>query len=124
MLREEVPSRHGLAMRQFKRGDVDVTDTKGPGNEPRLRNEVASGPRAGMESVGEHALEVSHGFRTGVDGEGSPSAKIAKPSAVIQAHDVVGVSMREDDRVQPANIFAKHLQAKLGRRIDNDLCVV
>jgi len=45
------------------------------------------------------------------------AAQIAEAPAVVQSHDVVGMRVREDDRVQPPDIFAQHLEAKFRRRV-------
>ena len=77
-----------------------------------------------MEGIGKHPPKMAHGLRTGVNGKRRSPAKVAKPPAIIQTHDMIGVSMRENDRVQPANIFSQDLQSKFRWRIDGDLCVV
>jgi hypothetical protein len=38
---------------------------------------------------------------------------------IVEPHDVVGVRMREDDRVEPADIFAQGLGAKVGAGVDH-----
>src|SRR6266404_4396168 len=84
----------------------------------RFRNEVTSRPWAIMKRIGEHTLQIIHCPLCSIYGKGLATAQIAKTAAVIQAHDVIGMRMGEDDSVQPADVFAQHLNAKFRRRID------
>ena len=81
----------------------------------RLRNEVTSRPWAIMERIGENAFQIVHRRRCRINRKRLAAAQVAKPAAVVQSHNVIRMRMREEDRVQPANVFAQHLDAKFRR---------
>src|SRR5438874_13116450 len=78
----------------------------------RLRNEVTSRPWAIMERIGEHTLQVSHRGLCSINRKRLAAAQIAKPAAIVQSHNVIGMRMGEENRVQPADVFAQHMDAK------------
>ena len=82
-----------------------------------------SGPWAIVKSEGKHAPQIAHGLFVGVNRQGFAAAQITKAPAIIQAHDVVGVRVRENDRIEPADAFAQTLDAKLRRGVDDDFRV-
>ena len=67
-----------------------------------------------MERVSENALQVVHRCLSRIDWEGLSTTQIAKPPAVVQSHYMIGVRVGENDRVEPPDIFAQHLDAELG----------
>src|SRR5205814_4575363 len=83
----------------------------------RLRNEITSRPGAIMEGIGEHTLQISHRGLCGINRKRLAAAQIAKPAAVVQSHDMIGMRMGEENCVEPANVFAQHLHPEFWRRI-------
>ena len=43
-----------------------------------------------------------------------------EPADVVEAHDVVGVAVGEDDRVDAVDAVGDALEAQLGRGVDED----
>jgi len=44
----------------------------------------------------------------------------AKSAKIVKAHDVIGVRVRENDGIDPADIFAQRLRPEIGAGIDHD----
>ena len=108
-VREEVTSRLDLSVRQIKRRHVQVADLERPGDQARLGDEVPFGPRPVVKRVGEHAGQIAHRAFVGVNGQPLVPAQVAETPAIVQAHDVVGVRMSEQQRVQPPNLLSQRL---------------
>jgi hypothetical protein len=73
-----------------------------------------------VKGVSEHAAEIIHGDLIGVNGQCTAAAQVAEPAAVVESHDVICVGMSEQDCVEPADILAQHLDAKLRGCIDDE----
>ena len=74
-----------------------------------------------MEGISEHPLQILHRRLARIDRQRLAAAQIAKAPAVVQAHDMIGMGVREQHRVQPANLLAQHLDAEFRRRVDDHL---
>ncbi len=120
VLREQVTVGHRLAMRQRQRGDLQVAEREWPVHNVRFRHEITARPRPVVKRVGVHALQRRHRFLARVDGQ-LPVAQVAKAPAIVQPHHMVRVGVREYDRVQPADVFAQNLRAKIRRRVHRQL---
>ena len=107
-------------MRQRQRGDFQIANRERPVHHARFGNEIALRPRAVVKSVSKDALQITHGRGAGVDRQRSSATQVAKPPAIIQPHDVVGVRVGEKDRVEPVDSLAQTLQAEFRRRIDHE----
>jgi hypothetical protein len=73
------------------------------------------GPFEGEEK---NALKIGHGFGRGIDRH--RTALPGKAPQIIEAHDVIGVRMGENDGVDAADIFAQGLGAKIRSGIDDE----
>lgn len=76
-----------------------------------------------LEDVIEHAAQIAPGAFTGVNRQRAV-AEIERAN-VIEAEDVIGVGMRNKDRVEPMNARAQGLLAEISRDVyDQTLIVV
>src|SRR3954465_3508484 len=100
-------------MRQGEWGDLEVAQSELARDKMRFGDEVTPWPRPVVKSVREHAAKVVHRWLVRIDGQRLATSQIAKPAAIVQAHDVVGMRMGEDNRIQPANVLPQHLEPKL-----------
>ena len=82
--------------------------------------EIALRHRPILEGVAEDAPEIVHRRFVGVDGERFAVAQVAETTAVVEAHDVVGVSVGEEHRVDVADLLPQDLEPELGRRVDDE----
>src|SRR5437588_12126156 len=64
-----------------------------------------------VESEFKNAFEIAHRFRRGVDRHRAECVR--KTPKIVEPHDVIGVRMRKDYRIEPPNIFAQNLSAKI-----------
>jgi len=71
-----------------------------------------------FESEEKNALEVGHGFSRGVDWH--RTALPGKTPQIVEAHDMVGVRMSENDGVDATNIFPQGLGAEIRSGIDDE----
>ncbi len=72
---------------------------------------------AAVEDVLEDALDGGHGLRRGVDRNGALLPEIER-AHVVQAHDVVGVGVGEEHRIQMVDARAQRLSAEIRRGVD------
>ena len=61
---------------------------------------------------------VQRVFRT-VDRQ-RPPLHFAEAAQIVEAHDVIGVGMGEDHRIEAVELFAQRLLAQVGRGVDQD----
>jgi hypothetical protein len=71
-----------------------------------------------MKSIGKDSLQITHRHGAGIDRQRSPAAQVAKPPAVIQPDDVVGVRMGKKDRIEPVDLLTQTLEPEFRWRID------
>lgn len=71
-----------------------------------------------FEGEEKNALEVGHGFGRGIHRH--RTALPGKAPQVIEAHDVIGVGMSENDGIDATDIFAQDLGAKVRSGIDDE----
>src|SRR5207302_7593737 len=83
----------------------------------RLRFQITGKWVGTFEGEHENALEIGHGFGGGVDRHGT--ALPGKAPQIVESHDVVGVRVSENDRIDPADIFAQSLGAEIRSGIDD-----
>ena len=72
---------------------------------------------AAVEDVLEAALDGGHGFGRGEDGDLS-LLPVVEGAHVVEAHQMVGVGVREEHRIQVSDARAQRLRAEIGRGID------
>ena len=72
-----------------------------------------------MERVPEHAPQVVHGRLVRIDGQRLAAAQIADATTIVQTHDMVRMGVREEHRVEVAELLAQHLDAELWRGVND-----
>ena len=99
-------------LERHTRLDPDELDL---GDEPR-------GPVLGpvLERIGEDALDAVLGLLLAEDRDG-PADPLGEEPGVVEAEQVVGVMVREGDRVDPADPLAEELDPHLGRGVDQQV---
>ena len=70
------------------------------------------------ESIREHPQQRVHRRLRGVNRD-AISPAVVEGAYVVEAHDVVRVVVRVEDRVQPAQIGAQRLLSEVGARVDD-----
>ena len=111
------------SMRQRERRDLQIAEKKRPVDHAGIGREVAGKMRAIVKRVIVHALEGGHGFLVGIERELALLNR-AEATAVIQAHDMVGVGVSDDDRVEPVDLFAKALESEFRCGVDHEFNLV
>src|SRR5215813_973260 len=84
-----------------------------------FRNEITGPPGPVMKCVREYTAQVGHGGFIRIDRQTFAAAQITKTPAIVQSHDMVSMRMSKNDCIQPANVFAQHLDAELWSGIDD-----
>ena len=72
-----------------------------------------------VEDVREGAAQGLEGGSVGIDGKNGVLAEVVRAD-VVEAHDVVGVSVGEEDGVEAIEFCAQGLLAKIGRGVNDD----
>jgi len=72
------------------------------------------------EGVVERSANAIFDLRFAIEGHGPAEIKLHQPQ-VVQAKDMVGVSVGVDDRVDDADLLAQELLPQVGRRIDEQI---
>ena len=85
------------------------------------RRGTLDGLFAGLEDVAEHPLDGGHGVRRGVDRDVGSLPEVER-AHVVEAHDVIGVGVREEYGVEAVDARAQGLSAEVGRGIDRGRC--
>ena len=70
---------------------------------------------ARIEREPKHALQIAHRFGGCIDRH--RASRVRKTPQIIKAHDVIGVRMRENDRIDTANILAQRLCSEIGTSV-------
>ena len=115
-LSRAVDERHRL-----KADGADV-ERAGDGVELNLRQPAALVGRR-VEHVEERAPQALAGGGVGITGNRA-LLHLAEAARIVQAHDVIGVAVREHDRVDAADALLQRLLAQIGRGVDEDLRAV
>src|SRR5437879_4121610 len=120
VLAEQEPGTAMRAVRQGQWGDPKITHVKRSVYNVRFGNEIPFGPGSSMKGVGENPPQILHRGLVSIHRQPLVTAQVAKAPAIIQAHDMVSMRMSEKHGVQPADVFAQHLNAKFRRCIYHD----
>src|SRR6266403_151772 len=99
-------------MRKWQRNNIQISDCKWAFDQSLFRNKITSRPGAVMKSIREHPRKILHRHLIRIDGQASAPSQVAEPSAIVQAHDMVRMRMREKDGIQPTDVFTQHLDAE------------
>src|SRR5688500_16137791 len=108
-------------MRQLKGRHLKIANSKKTVDDALFRDEVTPRPWSIVEGERKDTPQITHRIFGCINRQCLATAQVAKPAAVIEPHDVVGMRMRENDRVEPADVLSQALDAKFRCRIDNDL---
>ena len=120
VLREQITERDESSVRQWQWSYLQITQRELPGDDALLRLEITSRPRPVVERVLEHTPQIGHRFEVRIDRQRVSTAQVAEPAAIIQPHDVIRVTVREDDGVHLADVFAETLHPQIGRSIHEE----
>lgn len=107
-------------MRQRQRRDAEIADGKRPIERARRGDEVTFRVRPVVEGVEKNPPQVLQRRRAGMDGQRLLARQRTEAPAVIHAHDVVRVRVRDEHGIQPADAFAQALQAELRRGVHRE----
>ena len=119
VLFEEIAVGSDRTMREGQGSNFKIAEIERAGDFAWVRREIAAPMDFAIEGVAENAAEVGHRGRTGINRQRAPEL-IAEAAAIIEAHDVIGVRVRENDGVDHADFFAEHLEAEFRRGIDDE----
>lgn len=102
-------------MRHWQRSDQRLIEFKRTVDHVRLGLQIIWNRVAGVEREPKHALQIPHRFGRRINRHGT--TRVRKPPEIIEAHDVIGMRVRENYRVHVANIFAQRLGPEIGPRV-------
>ena len=122
-LRKEKPKRAVCPVWQGKWRNVEIANCERTVDEVLFGHEITLRPRTSMKGITKYPAKIVHRGFVRVYRR-RPAAQIAKATAIVQAHDVVGVGMREKDGIEMTNFFAQTLDAELGRRVNDEAGLV
>ena len=101
-------------MRQPQGHNLQVAELKWAGDDVRLGDEITLRPRSVVEGVAEHALQIVHRCFVRIDRQRLAASQVAETAAVVQAHDMIGMGVGEQHRVEPADLLPQYLEAESG----------
>ena len=122
-MQEKVAVRPYPPVRQRQRHNLQISQRERAVDDMRLGEKIALRNRLAGEGVLEDPPQVLHRLFPGINRQRRSAPQIAKPPAIVQSHNVIGMGMGEDHRVEPADVFAQHLDAELRRGINHQLDV-
>ena len=123
VLHEEIAIRRRRAVRQGQGNDFQITQGECSVNNVGFGAEIAFRNCPPVKRIDENTPKRRHRFRVRINRQ-CAFAQIAKPAAIVQTHDVIGVGMGENHRIEPADVFAEHLDAKFRRRVHDEFDLV
>ena len=103
----------GLAMLHLDRMDFCLAEQKGTLNQMRFREHVPRKSRCSVECVSKAFFQALHGFPGSVDGDRTTIRRPESPE-IIEAHDVIRMRMRIEDRIEPLYFLTESLNSELG----------
>jgi len=107
LLRKEVAGRSRAPVRERQRNNFQIPQRERAADNMRFGGEIALGSGLAGEGVLEDAPQVGHCFFIGINRQRRPAPQIAKPPAIVQPHDMIGMGMGEKDGVEPADVLAQ-----------------
>ena len=110
-------------MRQGQGNDFQIARVEWPVHDVRFGTEIAFRNCPPVKRIDENPPKRRHRFLVRINRQRA-FAQIAKPAAIVQTHDVIGVGMGENNRIEPADVFAEHLDAKFRRRVHDEFDLV
>src|SRR5208337_492879 len=109
------PDRHDLLAKHFER------DSRLNSHEVDFGHEARRPVLGGFaERVREDALDALLGVLLAEDGNRTANP-LREQARVVQSEQMIGMVMREGDRVHPPHPFAEQLHPHLGRRVDEEI---
>lgn len=115
---EEEADCFDFAVVDGERRDRGITEGEGAGDDVGIGFEVTAVSVLAVEGELEGAFEAFHGEGGGVDGEEAIVFE-GESSEVVEAHDVVGMGVCDEDRVDGLDAFAEALLPEVGTGIDD-----
>src|ERR1700694_983885 len=84
----------------------------------RFRFQIIRNGVCGLERELKNTFEIAHCFGRGINRH--RPARVRKSAKVVEAHNMVGVRVRENDSVDATNVFAQRLGSEIGAGIDDE----
>ncbi len=107
-----------IAMKDRDGHDFLLSDAKRPDDAKELElRKTAAARSCGVEHVKKCSPKIVQRGLVGETGHRT-LLQLVEPAHIIQSHDVIGVTVREDDRVDAADIERQRLRADVGSSID------
>ena len=107
-------------MHQRHGHDLHTGEAEGSGNaEQRQLRQSAARLNRRIERVRKHAAEARHRRGIRVAADRRPLHLVEAPD-VVQAEHMIRVVVREQDRIDAADVALQRLRAQVGRRVDQD----
>lgn len=101
--------------REIESEEIDRSAVKSVGDQPRHRGFRITG----VEDVAETVPDICNGFSRAVNGNLTALPEI-KRAYVVEAHDMVGMRMREQNGIHSFDPGAQGLLAQIGRGVNKD----
>ena len=111
-------------MRQERGTDDPLLQLEHRGQLGEFERRVAAHHRPFHDRVGIHRDHAAHAFVGRIDGQRTAAEQVAEAPQVVHAGHVIGVTMGEDEEIQPVNPMAQALLAELLGGIDLDVQAV
>ena len=110
-----------LAVKERDRNDLDAAERERSGDreEPQLRDAAAVLPRPG-EDVREDPPQIGLGLRARRSRRSASRCIPLNGARLVEAEHVIGVAVREQDRVDAPDVVGERLRAQVGRRVDEN----
>jgi hypothetical protein len=100
------------------RDELDTAERKPPldGKQPQVRNAAAYFRRR-VEDIREHPLEIAQGFAIAV-ATYRRSLENVVPAHLVEPENMIGMTVREQDRVDATDVVCERLSPKIGGSVD------
>ncbi len=89
-----------------------------------LEGGVAFGNGTLGDRVGKHREDAAHAFVGRVNRKRDAAEEVAVAAQIIHAGDMIGVTVRKNEEIDPVDFFAQALEAELGRGVHLDVQAV
>ena len=103
---------------QLEWGDAQVTDFEGPLDHMGLRVEITEGNGVPPEGIIIDPSQGTEGFLGGIDRQRA-FPQVTDAPAVVHAHDVIGMRVGDEHRIEIAEFLPQHLSAKIRSGVDD-----
>ena len=115
------PSTGSCAVQQRHRHDLDAAERERAGDrEQRQLRQAAAGLPRRLEDVREHLAQARRPCAASREARDRRLLHLVEPPHIVEPEDVIGVAVREQDRVDAADVVGERLRAQVGRGVDED----